>query len=118
MRRKSGPYIVLEESSASTPERLDGEHFSLLHLVSIVVLDKGNLFAAMDVVSKNIMARNVSDRFDRDELSGNLDFVAFHHFLDRGANVTHSCVNAGVLSLYQLHDPQFKIRTFKHIDAP
>jgi hypothetical protein len=113
MGKKSGTYIIPEESSASTPERLDGEHFSLLHLVSIVVLDEGNLFAAMDMVSKNIMARNISDRFHRYDLSGNLNFVAFHHFLDRGANVTHSCVNAGVLSMYQLHDPQFKIRTFK-----
>jgi hypothetical protein len=113
MRKKSGTYIIPEESSASTPERLDGEHFSLLHLVSIVVLDEGNLFAAMDMVSKNIMARNISDRFHRYDLSGNLNFVAFHHFLDRGANVTHSCVNAGVLSMHQLHDPQFKIRTFK-----
>jgi hypothetical protein len=113
MRKKSGTYIIPEESSASTPERLDGEYFSLLHLVSIVVLDEGNLFAAMDMVSKNIMARNISDRFHRYDLSVNLNFVAFHHFLDRGANVTHSCVNAGVLSMYQLHNPQFKIRTFK-----
>lgn len=103
------PYIITHVASAGTPESLNGKHFSLLHFVLIVVFDKGNLFPAMDMVPKNIMACNVSDGFHGEGLSGNLNFVAFHHLLDRGANVTHPCVNASMLSMHQLHISQFKI---------
>lgn len=117
MRKKLSPYIIAYESFAGTPESLNGKYFSLLHFVSIVVFDKGNLFTAMDMVPKNIMACNVSDGFHREELSGNLDFVAFHHLLDRGADVTHPCVNASMLSMHQLHNSQFNICALKQTDV-
>ena len=70
--------------------------------VPIVILDKGNLFTAMNMIPKNIMACDISDRLHRKGLSGNLNFVAFHYLLDRSADVTHPCINASMLLMYQL----------------
>lgn len=118
MGKELNPYIITHVASAGTPESLNGKHFSLLHFVLIVVFDKGNLFPAMDMVPKNIMACNVSDGFHGEGLSGNLNFVAFHHLLDCGANVTHPCVNASMLSMHQLHISQFKICALEQTDVP
>ena len=118
MRKELSPYIIAYESSAGTPESLNGKHFSLVHFVLIVVFDKRNLFTAMDMVPKNIVAYNVSNGFHREQLSGNVNFVAFHHLLDRGADVFHPCVNASMLSMHQLHSSHSDIRALKQIDEP
>ena len=99
MRKELSAYIIVEESSASASKSFNSKHFSLLHFVSIIVLDKWNLLTAMNLVSQDIMAGDVANRSDREDLSVNLDFVAFHHLLNRGADVTHSCVDASMLSV-------------------
>jgi hypothetical protein len=114
MRKELSAYIILEKSSAGTPKSFNSKHFSLLHFVMIIVLNKWNLFTAMDLVSQDIMACDVADRFDRKDLFVNLDFVAFHHLLNRGADVTHSCVDASMLSIHQLHHSQY----LKQTDVP
>lgn len=94
---KSGAYIIVEESFASASKSLNGKYFSLFHLLLVVVLDEGNLFTAVDMVTENIVASEIPDSFDREDLSVNFDFVALHHLLDRGANVTHPSVNTSML---------------------
>lgn len=91
------PYIIVQDSLAGTSKRLDSEYFSFLHFVLVVVFDERNLLPAMDIVSENIMARDVPDRFDRNGLSGQIDFVALHHFLDGGTNVTYSGIDTSML---------------------
>jgi hypothetical protein len=97
-----GSYVIAQNASACTPESLDGKYFSLLHFVPIVILDKGDLFTAMNVIPKNIMACDISDRLHWKGLPGNFNFVAFHYFLDCSADVTHPCINASMLPMYQL----------------
>jgi hypothetical protein len=62
-------------------------------------LDEGNLFVAMDFVSQDVMPSDVADRFDGDCLSVELDFVAFHYFLDCLADVIDAGVDTGFLSV-------------------
>ena len=100
----------MQDSSTSTPESLNGKNLSLLHFVPVVIFDKRNLFPTVDLVLANIMACDISDGFHRKGLSTNLDLVAFHHLLDRGADVTHPCVNTSMLFMHQLN--KFKFRIF------
>jgi hypothetical protein len=100
--KKLSSYVIAQDSSASTSEGLNGKYFSLLHFVSIVVFDKGNLFTAMNMIPKNIMACDISDRLHRKSLPGNFNFVALHYLLNRSADVTHPCINASMLPMYQL----------------
>jgi hypothetical protein len=100
--KKLNSYIITQDSFASTPESLDGKYFSLLHFVSIVVLDKGDLFTAMDMIPKNIMACNISDSLHRNGFPGNFNFEAFHYLLDCNADVTHPRINTSMLPMNQL----------------
>lgn len=90
-------YIIVKNASAGTSKCFDGEDFTLLHLVRPVVLDERDLFATMNIILKDIMPGNIPDGFHRVGLSGDFDLVAFHDFLDRRADFTHSGVNASML---------------------
>ncbi len=46
------------------------------------------------------MASDVPNRFDRDDLSVELDFVALHYFLDCLTDVIHPGIDASFLGVY------------------
>lgn len=92
----------MQISFAGSSKGLNGEYLALFHLHSAVVFGDGDLFVAVDVVPEDIMAGEASDGFHRLGFPADFNLVAFHCFLDRGADVTHPCVDAGVLSINQL----------------
>lgn len=91
-------YIVSEKSFASAAKGLDCEHIAFFHALSGSSFDEGNLFVAMDLVAQDIVASDVSNRFDRDDLSVELNFVALHYFLDRFTDVIHPGIDTSFLS--------------------
>ena len=72
----------------------------------------------MNLVLTNVMACDVSDGFHREGLSTNLDFIAFHHLLTCGADLTHTCVNTSMLSVHQFNNSQLKMFTLNQADVP
>lgn len=103
-------YIIVENAFAGTSKCFDGEDFTLLHLVRPVVLDERDLFATMDIILKDVMPGDIPDGFHRVGLSGDFDLVAFHDFLNRRADFTHSGVNASMLLKLAMY---LELRTWK-----
>ena len=93
-------YVISEISFASAAEGFDGEHIALFHALVGSGLDEGDLFVAMDLVAQYVMAIEVLNRFDRDDLSVELDFVALHYFLDCLTDVIHPGIDASFLGVY------------------
>ena len=93
-------YVICEISFASTAKGFDGEHVAFFHTLGGSGLDEGDLFFAMDLVAQDVMASDVPNRFDRDDLSVELDFVALHYFLDRLTDVIHPGIDTSFLSVY------------------
>lgn len=93
-------YVISDISFASAAEGFDGEHIAFFHALGNSGLDEGDLFAAMDLVAQDVMASDVPNRFDRDDLSVELDFVALHYFLDCLTDVIHPGIDASFLGLY------------------
>ena len=93
-------YVISDISFASAAEGFDGEHIAFFHALGGSGLDKGDLFVAMDLVAQDVMASEVPNRFDRDDLSVELDFVALHYFLDCLTDVIHPGIDASFLSAY------------------
>lgn len=90
-------HIIPHISFASTAKGFDREDLAFLHALGGIGLDEGDLFATMDLVAEDVVAGDVADGFDGDGLVVEFDFVAFHYFLDGGADVGHSGVDAGFL---------------------
>ena len=93
-------YVISEISFASGAEGFDGEHIAFFHALGCPSLDEGDLFVAMDLVAQDVMASDVPNRFDRDDLSVELDFVALHYFLDCLTDVIDPGIDAGFLGVY------------------
>jgi hypothetical protein len=93
-------YVVSEISFASAAEGFDGEHVAFFHALGGSGLDERHLFVAMDLVAQDVMASDVPNRFDRDDLSVELDFVALHYFLDCLTDVIHPGIDASFLGVY------------------
>lgn len=90
-------YVISEISFASAAEGFDGEHVAFFHALVGLGLDEGDLFVAMDLVAQDVMASNVPNRFDRDGLSVELEFVALHYFLDCLTDVINPGIDASFL---------------------
>jgi len=90
-------YVISEIGFASAAEGFDGEHIAFFHALGGSGLDEGDLFVAMDLVAQDVMASDVPNRFDRDDLSVKLDFVALHYFLDCLTDVIHPRIDASFL---------------------
>lgn len=90
-------HIVPEISSASTAKGFDGEHVTFFHPLAGLGLDEGDLFVAVDLVAQDVMASDVLNCFDRDDLSVEFDLVALHHFLDCLADVIDPGIDSGFL---------------------
>ena len=78
-------------------ERLNCNQFSLFQLGLILVLDKRDGLAAVDLIVENIVGGEAADRFDWEGFASDLDFVAFHGFLDGGADVANADVDSSGL---------------------
>ena len=89
--------VVSHIPSASSAESFDGEHVTFFHALGSFGFDEGNLFVAMDFVTKDVMSRDVPHRFDRDDFPVELYFVALHDFLDRLADVVDPGINSSFL---------------------
>ncbi len=90
-------YVVSEISFASAVEGFDGDHLAFFHALGGLGLDEGDLFVAMDFVAQDVMASDIPNCFDRDDLSTELDFVALRYFLDWLADVIHPGIDASFL---------------------
>lgn len=93
-------YIISEITFASAAEGFDGEYIAFFHALGCLGLDEGDLFVAMDLVAQDVMASYAPNRFDRDDLSIELDFVALHHFLDCPTDVIDPGVDPSFLGIY------------------
>ena len=93
-------HVVSEISFASAAKGFNGEHIAFFHALGGLGLDKGNLFVAMDLVAQDVMASDVPNRSDRDDLSIELDLIALHYFLDCLTNVIYPGIDARFLGFY------------------
>jgi len=93
-------YVISDITFASAAEGFDGEHVAFFHALGGSGPDEGDLFVAMNLVAQNVMASDVPNRFDRDNLSVELDFVALHYFLDCLTDVIHPGIDASFLGVY------------------
>lgn len=92
-------YVISDITFASAAEGFDGEHIAFFHALGGPGLGEGYLFVAMDLVAQDVMASEVPNRFDRDDLSVELDFVALHYFLDCLTDVIHPGIDASFLGV-------------------
>ena len=93
-------YFVPGVASASAAEGLDCKHIPFFHALVGSSFDKRNLLLAVDLVAQDVVASDAPNCFDGDDPSVELDFVAFHYFLDRFANVINSGIDASFLDNY------------------
>lgn len=89
--------IVSDTAFAGAPKRLDGEDVSFFHTLICLRFGEGNLLVAVDLVAEDVVAGEAADGFDGDRFAVQLDFVAFHGFLDYAADVVDAGVNSGFL---------------------
>lgn len=92
-------HVISDISFASAAEGFNGEHIAFFHTLAGFGLDEGNSFVAMDMVAQDVMASDVPNRFDRNDLSVELDFVALHYFLDCLTDVIHPGIDASFLGV-------------------
>ncbi len=95
-------YVVSEISFPSAAKGFDGENIAFFHALSGSGLDEGHLFVAMDLVAQNVVASDISNRFDRDDLSIKLHLVTLHYFLDCLTDVIYPGIDASFLGVYSL----------------
>lgn len=93
-------YAICDITFASATEGFDGEHIAFFHALGASGLDEGDLFVAMDLVAQDVMASDVPNRFDRDDLPVELDLVALHYFLDCFTDMIHPGIDASFLGAY------------------
>jgi hypothetical protein len=93
-------YVISGISFASAAEGFDGKHIAFFHALGGSSLDEGDLFVAMDLIAQDVMASDVPNRLDRDDLPVKLDFVALHYFLDCLADVIDPGIDASFLGVY------------------
>jgi len=93
-------YVISDITFVSAAKDFDGEHIAFFHALSDSSLDEENLFVVMDLVAQNVMISDVPNRFDEDDLSIELDFVALHYFLNCLTDVIHSGIDVSFLSVY------------------
>jgi hypothetical protein len=89
--------IISEVSFARATERLDSKDVAFFHALVGLRPDKGNLFVAMDMIAEDIVASDVSDCFDGDDLAFDHHLVALHYLLDGRTDMIDPSVNAGFL---------------------
>ena len=96
-------YVISHEAFSRASECLNGKRFAFLHLRLIPSFNDRYALTSVNRVLVNVMAVEVTDAFNRQRLTTNLHFVAFHYLLDRRADIAHSDINTGFLSRRQRH---------------
>lgn len=94
------PNVVSAIGFASAAEGLDGEHVAFFHALGASALDEGDLFVAVDLVAQDVVAGDVPNCLDGDDLAVELDLVALHYFLDGLTDVIHPGIDASFLKIY------------------
>ena len=79
-------------------ESLYGEDIALLHTLSRRSLHKRHLLISMNFVAKYVMSCDSSHRLNRNGLTPDLNFIAFHHFLHHCAHVIDPSVYTSFLT--------------------
>ena len=92
-------FAISEVSFAGAAEGFDGEYVAFFHALGGSGLDEGDLFVAMDLIAKDVMASDVPNRFDRDNFPVEFDLVALHHFLDCLTDVIYPGIDASFLGV-------------------
>ena len=89
----------MHDAFAGGSERFDGEGFALLHLGLVLALDDGHALPAVDAPLADVVAGQVPDGLDGVRFAVELNLVALHDLLDRGADVSDTDVDARFLCL-------------------
>ena len=89
--------IITNSTTARGSERLNRKDFPFFHLGLVVVPDKRDRFPTVDMVLFDVVGGKATDGFHGVCLAADVDFVAFHGFLDGGAHVTDTDVDASCL---------------------
>lgn len=89
--------VVSDTAFAGASEGLDGEDVSFFHSLIGLRFGEGNLLVAVDLVAEDVVAGEAADGFHGDCLAVQLDFVAFHCFLDNAADFVDAGVDSGFL---------------------
>jgi hypothetical protein len=89
--------ILSDPAPACASKGLDGENIAFFHALVRLGLDEWNLFVAVDFVAQDVVAGQAANGFDREGFAFDLDFVAFHCFLDHLAYMIDTGVDAGFL---------------------
>ena len=84
-------------ASSRAPKSLNRKDIAFLHPSSAVVLHERDLLVAVDLVLLDIVPAEATDGFYAVGLALELDLVALHDFLDRGAYVAHACIDSSFL---------------------
>lgn len=89
--------IVSDTAFAGASEGLDGEDVSFLHALIGLSFGEGNLLVAVNLVAEDVVAGEAADGFHGDRFAVQLDFVAFHGFLDDAADLVDAGIDSGFL---------------------
>ena len=89
--------VVLDATSSSASERLNGENVTLLHALVSLAFDERHLFVAVDLVAQNVVACEASDSLHWNGLAVELNLVTLHDLLDDAADMIHTSVDTGFL---------------------
>ena len=89
--------ILSDPASAGAAKGLDSEDVAFFHSLIGLGFDEGDLLVAVDLVVQDVVAGQATDGFDREGFAFEFYFVAFHCFLDDGADVVDAGVDAGFL---------------------
>lgn len=111
-------YVISEIRFASATECLNREDVAFFHALVGLGLDEGDLFVAMDLVAQDVMARDVPNCFDGDDLSVELDFVALHYFLDCRTYVIDPGINSSFLGVYLALYSPYEAKIHSHTLSP
>lgn len=80
------------------PKGFKSKYLSLLHLGLIVILDERDGLSTMDLIPLDVVPSDVPHRFYRKGFAANLNFIAFHRFLDGSTDIADPDINSSILT--------------------
>lgn len=89
--------IVSDAGLSCAAEGFDGEDVAFLHALIGMRFHERYLLVAVDFVAENVMACEAADRFHRDSLAFQLDFVALHCLLNHLADAVDTSIDPSFL---------------------
>lgn len=101
-------HIVSYEALSGASKGFNGECFAFLHLGLVAPFDNRHALTSMDGKWVNAVAVKVTNAFDRQHLTTNLYFIAFHYLLDCGPDIAHSNIDPCFLCGGQRHASRYR----------